>query len=587
LFRTARLDSRERLRSLLDRLRAGSGSRPSAFVRLELEQLESRALLSANVIAIDPAATGAPGTAQPNSTAVPLSTYGNLTYYTPAEIRQAYGINQAFLPNGQLAGGEGETIAIIVAGDDPNIGNDLAVFDRTFGLPDPPSFLKAVQGSPSGSAAWAQETALDVEWAHAIAPYANILLVEAQSDTYSDLLACANWAAANPGVVAVSMSFGGQEFAGENSYDQYFTVSPSHIGGGGLYGGVTFVASAGDSGAWYGAEYPSVSPYVLSVGGTSLHLGAGSSYAGESAWTYGGGGYSHYEAEATYQWAAQQSYWRTNPDVSYNADPNTGFLVYNSYSLPAGDSGWWIVGGTSAGAPQWAGILALADQARNSIGLGSLGNAQADIYQLSSADFHQSTSGSNGYSATAAYNMATGRGTPIVNQIVHDLLWAPTYALVNLTWTPSVSSTTATAVNHADAGPTLISGAGSGSEGPTGSQGDAGQGGSLAGLLPGQQIATLLGEAQQAGSATFQGGSSASGLSDTFWQHLGAEQWSELEQSLVSASLLQQDADSHSLAGMAGHSLSHGSLADLLLATDGSGAASSSSDPFALDRGGI
>jgi hypothetical protein len=99
-------------------------------------------------------------------------------------------------------------------------------------------------------------------------------------------------------------------------------------------------------------------------------------------------------------------------------------VTYNSFNLQSGQSGWWISGGTSAGAPQWAGILALADQARAARGLGSLGAAQQTVYTLPTSAFHDVTTGSNGWPATAGYDPATGIGTPIVNLIVADLAGA-------------------------------------------------------------------------------------------------------------------------------------------------------------------
>src|SRR5262249_28286556 len=154
-----------------------------------------------------------------------------------------------------------------------------------FGLPDP-VFTKATpQGQPAFDAGWAGEIALDVEWAHAIAPGANILLVEARSSSLTDLLNAVKYAASQPGVSAPSMSWGAGEFAGETVYDSVFTQP-----------GVTYVAAAGDNGAWGGAEWPASSPNVLSVGGSTLTLSSTGTYLGETAWSsyspwqYGSGG---------------------------------------------------------------------------------------------------------------------------------------------------------------------------------------------------------------------------------------------------------------------------------------------------------
>jgi hypothetical protein len=160
---------------------------------------------------------------------------------------------------------------------------------------------------------------------------------------------------------------------------------------------------------------------VLSVGGTSLFL-AGGGYGGESAWGDGGGGRSRYEPEPTFQSAVQASGARTTPDVAYDANPNTGLAVYDSVpSSSRSRGGWMVVGGTSAGVPQWAALEALADQGRAAISETSLSNAQSLVYQMPAIDFHDIVAGSNGFSATAGYDLATGLGSPAANLLVPDL----------------------------------------------------------------------------------------------------------------------------------------------------------------------
>src|SRR5262249_41968111 len=225
----------------------GQSSRGRKRPRLMLEEWESRALLSAS----------GPGgwIAQPNLSIAPLANVNPLAgsagpaVYTPAQIRHAYGFDAIRFANGLPADGSSQTIAIVDAYDDPNVALDLWRFDHTFGVGDPPSFVKAMpQGQPAFNAGWAGEIALDMEWAHAIAPRANLLLVEARSASISDLLVAINYARSQPGVVAVSMSWGGGEFYGEQSLDGYFTTPAGHVGGFGIPGGVTFVGSSGDSG---------------------------------------------------------------------------------------------------------------------------------------------------------------------------------------------------------------------------------------------------------------------------------------------------------------------------------------------------
>src|SRR5712691_3460673 len=206
---------------------------------------------------------------------------------SPSATRHAYGFDLI------LNQGAGQVIGIVDAYDDPNIESDLGVFNSTFNLPLCTSsngcFSKVyAQGSkPSSNAGWALEISLDVEWAHAIAPQAKIVLVEAASSSFTNLMQAVDVAVQN-GASAVSMSFGGGEFSGETSYDTHFAVN-----------GVTFTASSGDSGN--GVEYPAASPDVVGVGGTTLTTGTGGSYISETAWSGSGGGQSSVENEPPYQ----------------------------------------------------------------------------------------------------------------------------------------------------------------------------------------------------------------------------------------------------------------------------------------------
>jgi subtilase family serine protease len=337
--------------------------------------------------------------------------------YTPAQIRKAYGFNQVqFNRDGQsIAGdGTGQTIAIVAAFDHPNIAQDLQTFDRQFGLPDP-VFIKATpQGTPPPDSRWALEIALDVEWAHAIAPAATILLVEARSNNYADVLGAVDYAASQPGVVVVSMSFGSDEFPGETSLDGHFAGHP----------GVTFVAASGDSGA--PPSYPAVSPNVVAVGGTTLLLYSDDTWRIETGWGGSGGGISAFEAKPSYQDSLNLSATRrTGPDVAYDADPSTGFAVYNSFPDSDGRSGWFQVGGTSAGAPQWSALIAIADQGRSVACRGPLDNSAdtlSKIYTLSVSNFHDITAGNNGYTAGFGYDLVTGLGSPVADRAVVSLV---------------------------------------------------------------------------------------------------------------------------------------------------------------------
>jgi hypothetical protein len=393
------------------------------FGRLALEHLEERALLAGAA----PLYIVEHQLAQPAYSASPVG-------YTAAQVRQAYGINSISV-NGIAGAGAGQTIAIIDAYDDPAFVNssspnfassDLHQFDVAMGLPDPPSFRKVAQdGSsnyPAQDAGWDGEIALDVEWTHALAPQANILLIEANDNSYTNLIFNAvGYARRQAGVSVVTMSFGGGEFQGEQSLDGYFTTPAGHIG-------MTFVASTGDNGTPGG--YPALSPNVLAVGGTRLLLGSGSSYAGELAWSGSGGGISTLESQPAYQSGVvtQSTAQRTIPDVAFDADPRSGVAVYDSVNNGSA-APWWQVGGTSFSAPAWAALVSIADQLRVANGLSTLdGRSQTlpSVYTLPSADFHDVTSGNNGtYSAAVGYDLVTGRGSPIANLLVPDLAGIP------------------------------------------------------------------------------------------------------------------------------------------------------------------
>ena len=401
------MSSRAMRRSLRSRCSTQRSLRP------RIDHLESRSLLSTTPLMLVAHPTfeigSLAGGSEPPSGA-----------YTPAQIQLAYGFNN--ITFGGVAGnGSGETIAIVDAYDDPNIQSDLNTFDSEFGLPATTVTRVNETGGTSYPASdstggWELEESLDVEWAHAMAPGASIMLVEASSDSNSDLLAGVQYAAAHANVV--SMSWGGSEFAGETAYDtQYFDQA-----------GVTFVASSGDDGA--PAEWPAVSPNVLSVGGTALTLGPGNVWSSEVGWSGSGGGPSAYESQPSYQngVVTQTSSARATPDVAYDADPSTGFAVYDSVPYEGG-SGWSEVGGTSAGAPQWSALLAIADQGRAQSGQPALNSTSPQqvmsILYANPADFHDITSGrSTGrphYSAGPGYDYVTGLGSPIANLIVGSL----------------------------------------------------------------------------------------------------------------------------------------------------------------------
>jgi subtilase family serine protease len=339
--------------------------------------------------------------------------------FNPSQMRHAYGFDQ--LSNQ----GAGQIIGIVDAYDDPNAEADLAVFDQQFGLPACTSsngcFRKVYESGrrPAANSNWAIEIALDVEWAHAMAPQATILLVEASSNSLSDLLASVT-AAVRGGASVVSMSWTVAEFSGERSQDNHFVSN-----------GVTFLAATGDAGT--GVVYPAASPDVIGVGGTTLSLDANGNYLNEAAWSDSGGGLSAYEHEPDFQ--AQFAIpdnsrgLRGAPDVSYNADPAKGYAVYDSLGVK-GSGGWLQVGGTSAGTPQWAGLIAIANSMRAAARKAHLSSTNNSLYSIAKSgmatNFHAVTQGDNGNcgavcNATAGYDYITGLGTPQAKEIVSAL----------------------------------------------------------------------------------------------------------------------------------------------------------------------
>jgi subtilase family serine protease len=323
--------------------------------------------------------------------------------YTPSQIRNAYGLNEV------SATGERETIAIVDAYGSPTIKSDLAAFCSTFGLPQGNLTITYPTGKPNTTdAGWALETSMDVEWAHTIAPNANILLCVAKSPYTNDLVTAIDYAASH-GAQVVSNSWGASQQSNENSYDSHFQ-----------HPGVVYLASSGDDGS--GVEWPSISPYVLAVGGTTLNIDSNGTYQSESGWSGSGGGRSSSVHIPSYQKNLENILGphRGNPDVSWDADPNTGVAVYDT--TPYGtQSGWFQVGGTSLGAPSWAGLVALFDQVhKNPLSsfdaISKLYNASNSAY---STDFNDVITGSNGaFSAQPGYDLVTGIGTPKANALV-------------------------------------------------------------------------------------------------------------------------------------------------------------------------
>ncbi len=315
----------------------------------------------------------------------------------PDEIKSVYNLPKT--------GGKG-TVAVIDAYNDQYAEHDLSVFSTTFNLPactvkNGCLEIHKMSSSIKTNSGWRGETSLDIEWIHAIAPDAKILLVEATTPSGTNLINAVDYAASRKDVVSISMSWGGAEFPEEVSMDSHF-ISKS---------GAVFFASSGDDGA--GASWPASSPNVIGVGGTTVNFTSGGNFQKETAWSGSGGGVSEYEKSPLYQSnysIPKSKNMRAIPDVSYDADPVSGFSVYWSSSAKGG--AWHIVGGTSAGAPQWAAIESLGHTVTNQ-------KLYSDKAQENYSDyFRDITSGTNGsctYYCTARkhYDYVTGLGSPL------------------------------------------------------------------------------------------------------------------------------------------------------------------------------
>ncbi|OMG70092.1 S53 family peptidase [Burkholderia ubonensis] len=361
------------------------------------------------------------GFARPPFHTKPRASTATVAGLTPALARHAYGFDTI------ANQGDGVIVAIVDAYDDPRIESDLGVFSNAFSLPPCTTangcFTKvyASGSKPRGDAGWSLEMALDVEWVHAIAPKAKIVLVEAASASFSDLMAAVD-VAVQRGASVVSMSFGGNEFSGESGFDGHFGAP-----------GVTFVASSGDSGT--GTEYPAASPYVVAVGGTTLSTDPYGNYVGEAAWSGSGGGVSSGEAEPAGQaaWPIPVAGKRGVPDVSYDANPSSGFAVYDSVTYQR-QAGWFQVGGTSAGAPQWSALVAIANSLRAAAGKARLSGTYDALYAAGKtaygSNYHDVTTGTNGScgaicTAAGGYDYVTGLGSPLAPSLVQALVARP------------------------------------------------------------------------------------------------------------------------------------------------------------------
>ena len=299
----------------------------------------------------------------------------------------------------QVPTGGGGVIVIVDAYDYPSATADLATFSTTFGLPQANFSVQYASGrKPSNgcSSGWQGEESLDIEWAHAMAPNAQIVLMEASSASnsalYTAVQAANSYIAAHGGKGEISMSWGGSETSSETSSDHYFTQA-----------GVVYFASSGDS---PGVIYPSSSVNVVSAGGTQVNRNSGGAYTNQTAWSSGGGGASRYEPRPSFQNAIQSIVGskRGTPDLSFDSSGGSPVAVYNSNCY----GGWLEVYGTSVASPALAGIINDAGHFDTS------SNAENTLIYSNmgfSSYFTDITSGSCGtHSATTGWDFCTGVG---------------------------------------------------------------------------------------------------------------------------------------------------------------------------------
>jgi kumamolisin len=338
-----------------------------------------------------------------------LPPFPGLTFETPASLACVYQLVARIVPgcnpNATTAnpGGGSRAIAIVDAFDDPTAASDLATFSAQFGLAAAKLTVVYANGTEPGldpTGGWEVEESLDTQWAHAMAPGAQLFLVEAPNNSlinlFSATLVASNLVAAAGGG-EVSMSWGAGEFTEETEFDSIFTTP-----------GVVYFASSGDSA---GVEYPSASPNVVSAGGTSNSRNTNTgNLIFQNAWQDGGGGASQVESRPAFQrglgFLVGDA--RGTPDVSFDANPATGVWVFDSN--PVSGTGWYVVGGTSVAAPSLSGIV----NAAGSFHAGS--QAENDeLYSDRSNDFNDITYGDCGVSmsnfAIPGYDLCTGIGT--------------------------------------------------------------------------------------------------------------------------------------------------------------------------------
>ena len=408
--------------------------------------------------------------ALPPTTAYCEQNYG-YACYTPTQLEQAY--NLPLLYRLGLTGA-GETIAIVDSYGSPTIQSDLATFDAQTGLPAPPSFniiqpaglVPPYDLTNSDFVGWAEETSLDVEYAHAMAPGANILLVETPVDEtegvagFPQIVTAENYVIAHHLAGVITQSFGATEQTFPNAAS-ILALRSDYINA--AANDVTVLAASGDDGAtdselngldyfpFRAIDWPSSDPLVTSVGGTQLHLNAaGFRTAPDNVWNdqalfdsaaASGGGQSTVFSRPFYQDSVANVVGgaRGTPDVSMSAAVDGGADVYLGFTAQDGSGvtpGWYVIGGTSEASPLFSGVVAIADQA----GHHWLGQINPTLYAFGDrsplSGIDDITSGNNtvtftnsnnvtytvnGFDAVPGYDMASGLGTADGPRLVAEL----------------------------------------------------------------------------------------------------------------------------------------------------------------------
>src|SRR5215471_11502031 len=399
----------------------------------------------------------------------------HLACYSPAQFQRAYDLGPLYKKGDD---GSGETIVIVDSYGYQFIRGELAVFDKSFGLPAPPSF-KIIQ--PAGPVpafnpklrpqmrGWAQETSLDVEYSHAIAPGANILLVETPvpetlgTHGFPQIVKAENYVIGHHLGTVISQSFAAPE-AGFPSAASIMRLRSAYVNA--SKNGVTVLAGTGDAGATgaktltpqgfaatfflhRASDWPATDPLVTALGGTQLHLDAsGNKFEPDTVWNdtnlfnspaASSGGVSMVFPRPAYQngVAGAVGNWRGNPDISMSAAVDGSALVFLDAEAAQGPAGYYLIGGTSEATPEFAGIVAIADQVAGH-GLGLINPALYQMEAAHDAGIVDVTYGTNtvtfpqdggvhtvrGWDAVTGYDLASGVGTIDAAQFVPELVAA-------------------------------------------------------------------------------------------------------------------------------------------------------------------